>query len=98
MKLNKTYYKNSDETVYSTTLSNGLNVYLIPKPEYSETAAVFATKFGSLESNAILKLNGTTIKGKLGVAHFLEHRMFDNPKGPVFDLFSNLGAISNAFT
>ncbi len=98
MKLNKNYYKNSDETVYSTKLSNGLNVFLIPKPEYSETAAVFATKFGSLESNAILKLNGNTIKGKLGVAHFLEHRMFDNPKGPVFDLFSNLGAISNAFT
>ncbi len=98
MKLNKTFYKNSNETVYSTKLDNGLNVFLIPKEDYSETAAVFATKFGSLESNAILKHNGTQIKGKLGIAHFLEHRMFDNPKGPVFDLFSNLGAISNAFT
>ena len=98
MQLNKKYYKNIKETVYSTTLKNGLKVFLIPKVDYSETAAVFATKFGSLESNATLVHNNKSIKGKLGVAHFLEHRMFDNPKGPVFDLFSKLGAISNAFT
>jgi predicted Zn-dependent peptidase len=98
MKVLKKYYKNSKETVYSTVLNNGLKVFLVPKEDYSETAAVFATKFGSIESNAKLKHKDQLIKGRLGVAHFLEHRMFDNPKGPVFDLFSKGGAISNAFT
>ena len=92
------YFKSVNETLYHEELPNGLNVFLIPKKDYRGVCGVVASKFGSLQSNAVIEQNGKEIHAKKGVAHFLEHRMFDNKRGPVMDLFSAYGAMSNAFT
>lgn len=96
--MKKQYFANVNETLYSETLPNGLKVFILPKPEYVETCAAFATQFGSFDSTKFVKTTHGFRKAEDGIAHFLEHRMFDNARGQVFDLFSELGAISNAFT
>ncbi|MDD3383725.1 MAG: pitrilysin family protein [Bacilli bacterium] len=94
----KKSYEKLNEKVYTTDLENGLKVIVIPKKGYTKCAGIIATKFGSLYSNGIINYHNKKIVVKPGIAHFLEHRLFDNKKGQVFDLFSEIGAISNAFT
>lgn len=95
----KTYnYPTLHETIYEETLANGLTVFLIPKPDYTEISGFFATKFGGVDSDKKLLTSEGWQPALPGVAHFLEHRMFDSEKGQVFDLFSALGAQANAYT
>jgi len=93
--MNKIEYKDLKETIYTHTLENGLKVVLAPKKDYNHVCAYFTTKFGG-------SYHGIDVKGtKLltGLAHFLEHRLFDNPKGEVMDLFDSYGAsYCNAYT
>ena len=96
--MNKRYYENVDETLYHETLDNGLNVYIIKKEGFSNKCAYFATKFGSFNTGDILIEDGKEIKLIGGLAHFLEHRVFDYKKGNVVDIFYKLGADVNAFT
>lgn len=95
--MNKKYYKSVDETVYYEKLENGLDVYLIPKNDYNKVYATFLTKYGSINTSFIC--NGKRFDQPKGIAHYLEHKMFDMPDGvDVFDRLSKLGAQSNAFT
>ena len=96
--MNKKYYESIDETLYQETLDNGLSVYIIKKEGFSNKCAYFATKFGSFNTGDILIDNGNEIPVIGGVAHFLEHRVFDYKKGNVIDLYYKLGADCNAFT
>ena len=91
-------YPNLHEVVYEFTCPNGLRVFLIPKPDYTEVSGFFATRFGGVDSDKSLHTANGLQQALPGVAHFLEHRMFDAPMGQVFDLFSALGAQSNAYT
>ena len=90
----KKYYPEYKETVYEETLPNGLKVILLPKEGYSSSFAHFTTKFGG--SYYGFDVNGTKLLS--GIAHFLEHRLFDYPKGNVMNLYDALGAQTNAFT
>ena len=72
-----TNYPNIDEKVIYEKLENGLEVYLIPKKDYSETCAVFTTKFGGLNTGYEIEYNNEVHKVLPGSAHFLEHRIFD---------------------
>lgn len=92
-------YKDINEEVYHKTLDNGLNVYLIKKPGYTEKCAFFGTHFGSFQTGDYL-VNDKGEKHLVvgGIAHFLEHRLFDYYKGNVMDLYDELGAYTNAFT
>lgn len=97
--MDKWLYSSVDEEVYHKTLSNGLNVYLIKKPGYKEKCAFFGTRFGSFQTDDYLidsAGNKHLVLG--GIAHFLEHRLFDYYKGNVMDLYDELGAYTNAFT
>lgn len=96
--MNKKYYKSVDETIYHKVLDNGLDVYIIKKEGFSNKCAYFATRFGSFNTGDILHIDNedTPIIG--GLAHFLEHRVFDYKKGNVIDLYYKLGADCNAFT
>ena len=96
--MNKKYYESIDETLYQETLDNGLSVYIIKKEGFSNKCAYFATKFGSFNTGDILIDNGSETPVIGGVAHFLEHRVFDYKKGNVIDLYYKLGADCNAFT
>lgn len=85
------------EKYYVLDHESGLKIFIFPK-ERQSTCAILATEFGSVD-NAFYDENGSLIKLPDGIAHFMEHKMFDNGDGDsVDDIFSRLGADPNAFT
>ena len=89
----------SGETLYYAKHKSGLGIYIIPKPEYSGTYAIFGTRYGSVDSEFVVPGEKEAIKVPDGIAHYLEHKMFDQPDGSnVFDKFSCYGGNANAFT
>ncbi|MCL2567855.1 MAG: insulinase family protein [Oscillospiraceae bacterium] len=94
--MDKKYYENLGETLYSGTLENGLTVYVIPKVGYEKKYAFFATSYGGADRR--FQLDGTWQDTPAGIAHFLEHKLFDTETGNALaDLAAN-GASPNAFT
>lgn len=90
-------YPNINETVYSTELENGLAINIIAKPGYTKCFAMFATNYGGADRR--FRLDGDWIDTPAGVAHFLEHKMFDTPDGGnALTVLSSRGASPNAFT
>ena len=95
------FKKNSleGEEMYYGTHSSGLGVYIIPKKGYSKTYAIFGTRYGSVDSKFIVPGETEATEVPDGIAHYLEHKMFDQPDGSnVFDKFSKYGGDANAFT
>lgn len=85
------------ERVCFTKLSNGLTVHLIPKEDYYETYGIITAKFGSVDTRILV--NGVEKQYPAGIAHFLEHKLFEDEKGQDFlKRFVQLGSESNAFT
>lgn len=99
MELN---YRKSDitgEELYFSKHSSGLGIYIIPKKDYSETYAIFGTRYGSVDSKFVVPGEDKVTEVPDGIAHYLEHKMFDQPDGSnVFDKFSKYGGNANAFT
>ncbi|MFI2857051.1 EF-P 5-aminopentanol modification-associated protein YfmH [Paenibacillus sp. JSM ZJ436] len=91
-------YDNLQETLYYEVLDNGLHVYVLPKPGFQKTYATFATKYGSVDNR--FQVQGQEENSVPdGIAHFLEHKMFEEPEGgDVFAKFASKGASANAFT
>jgi len=85
------------EKIHFYKLRNGLEVYLHPKKNFHAKNAVFATKYGS-NDNQFLGIDGQKHQVPEGIAHFLEHKMFDMPDIDVFEEFSKLGVSANAYT
>lgn len=95
--MNKLEYPALRETVYEDTLPNGLKVIVAKKPGFQRSYAMFAARYGGADRR--FRYNGQWIDTPAGVAHFLEHKMFDMPDGVnVLGLFSARGASPNAFT
>lgn len=95
--MNKHEYPHLGETLYEEVLSNGLSILVAVKPGFCKNAAFFATRYGGADRR--FKVNGEWIDTPAGVAHFLEHKMFDMPDGrSVLSDFAALGARPNAFT
>lgn len=91
-------YDQLQETVYTETLANGLTVTLLPKNDFYKTYALFTTDYGSID-NTFVPLGGEDlITVPDGIAHFLEHKLFEKEDGDVFQKFGKLGASANAFT
>ena len=87
------------EEIYYEKLENGLDVYFMPKRGFTKKYAVLATKYGSNELEFIPIGENKKIRVNEGIAHFLEHKMFEQPNGEnAFDIFSKYGASANAFT
>ena len=78
------------------TLPSGLTVLVRPMPGYSSTHVIYATKFGSIDRDFCL--NSQTVHLPAGVAHFLEHKMFEDEDGDAFAKYAKTGANANAFT
>jgi len=91
-------FKQLDETLYYEKLSNGLDVYILPKKGFSKTFVTFTTKYGSIERTFVPIGQQEAITVPDGIAHFLEHKMFEKEDGDVFQKFSQFGASANAFT
>ena len=95
--MKKTEYRSIGETLYSGELENGLKIFVIPKKGFNSFYAVFGTHYGG--SMRRFEINGETIDTPAGVAHFLEHKMFDMPDGSnALNSLSESGADANAFT
>ena len=95
--MNSFTYPQLGETLYRRTLENGLTVLVLPKPGFSRKLAYFVTDFGSIHTS--FRLEGREIHAPAGIAHFLEHKMFDLPGGrDVSAELAALGANTNAFT
>ena len=86
-----------DLELYEETLDNGLKVYVVPRENVNGIYATFSTKFGSNETE--FNNGKEMIKVPLGVAHFLEHKMFEqkDDKDP-FTFYSERGCDANANT
>lgn len=87
-----------DETLYYEKQKNGLDVYILPKKGFNKTFATFTTKYGSVDNWFIPLGQDEYKKVPDGIAHFLEHKLFEKEDGDVFQVFSKQGASSNAFT
>ncbi|PYZ93083.1 peptidase M16 [Salipaludibacillus keqinensis] len=96
--MNKVTFDQLQETLYVEELSNGLKVYVLPKQGFHKTFATFTTKYGSIDNHFIPLNEEEALRVPDGIAHFLEHKLFEDEEGDVFQDFSKLGASANAFT
>lgn len=96
--MDKQVYQKFNQSIYRERLSNGLKVQLLPMEGYHKTYAILTTDFGSIDNHFIPYHQEEAITVPDGVAHFLEHKMFEKKDHDAFDLFGKLGADSNAFT
>lgn len=96
--MNKHEYKDIEETIYSKKLQNGLTVLLLPKREMAKVYSIFTTDYGSIDQTfvPIGKENEVTVNE--GIAHFLEHKLFEKEDRDVFADFGKQGASANAYT
>lgn len=91
-------YSHVDEKVYRTQLSNGLTVIMHQRPDYYKSFAVLATDYGSIDLSFVPPQAKKPVTSPQGVAHFLEHKLFEKEVGDVMDIFAERGAQVNAFT
>lgn len=99
MEFIKIFDDTLNETIYKGTHKSGLTVYVLQKPEHSKSYAVFATKYGSIDSKFIPLGESEKITVPDGIAHFLEHKMFEQPDGTdAFAEYNKTGANANAYT
>ena len=97
--LEKINYSAVGEIVYQTVLANGLRVFLLPKNDFNETYGIISTNFGSVDTGIVSRETKQVTQYPAGIAHFLEHKLFEGPQGKDLLLeFTKLGAESNAFT
>lgn len=96
--MDKQVYDKINETLYKEVLPNGLTVYLLPKEGYHKTYGLFSTNYGSIDNTFIPRGGDEFITVPDGIAHFLEHKMFEKEEGDVFQKFGEQGASANAFT
>ena len=94
--MRKFEYPGLGETVCRCVLPNGLTVMVAPRPGLTKKLAYFVTDFGSIHTE--FTLDGEEYRVPAGIAHYLEHKMFDLPGRDVSAEFAARGASVNAFT
>ncbi|MCM3717094.1 EF-P 5-aminopentanol modification-associated protein YfmH [Fictibacillus phosphorivorans] len=91
-------FEQLDETLHFEELENGLKVYVLEKKGFNKTYATFTTHYGSVDNHFKPLGKNEKVKVPDGIAHFLEHKLFEKEHGDVFQDFSKQGASANAFT
>ena len=89
-------YPRIGEKIYHAELPNGLHIYVDRRPEFQKSYAFFATNYGGMDMK--FHLDGQWRDTPAGVAHFLEHKMFDTEDGNALQDLAANGASPNAFT
>ena len=87
-----------NESTYVYKHKSGLTIYISPKEGYSKKCAFFATHFGSINNCFKEKLSTSFTTIPDGVAHFLEHKLFESETGDAFTKYAQTGASANAYT
>ena len=87
------------EKLYIEKLENGLTVMIIPKENTNKKYIMWGTNFGSIDNHFIISKIKQEITVPDGVAHFLEHKMFEQKSGiNSLDTLSSIGVDANAYT
>ena len=94
--MKETFYERIGEAVCRERLTNGLEVCVVPKPSYAKKYAFFSTRYGGMDTRFCL--DGQWLNTPAGIAHYLEHKMFDTREGNALQELAKNGAEPNAFT
>lgn len=86
-----------NDKIYKIQHNSGLTIYFYPKENYQSKYAVFGTKYGSI-NNAFSLDGGKVVKVPDGIAHYLEHKLFESEDGDAFTRYAKTGANANAYT
>ncbi len=89
-------YPRIGERVFEETLPNGLRIRVIEKPHHAKACAFFVTRYGGMDLR--FQLGGQWRDTPAGIAHYLEHKMFDTEDGNALQELAQNGAEPNAFT
>ena len=94
--MEKRSYPQLGEEVFWDVLPNGLTLAVVKRPGFSKKLAYFVTDFGAIHTE--FTVDGVSHRVPAGIAHYLEHKLFDMPGRDVTAEFAALGAVPNAFT
>ena len=94
--MEQTFYPEVGERLYRATLPCGLHIAVLPRPGFTKKLCYFVTHYGAIHSD--FTVDGKTFSAPAGVAHYLEHKLFDMPGRDITAEFAALGAVPNAFT
>lgn len=86
------------ETIYKKRLDNGLTVFMMPRTNYKKSYGIFATNYGSIDNKFLNPETKECVQVPDGIAHFLEHKLFESNEEDTFSKFASLGASVNAYT
>lgn len=86
------------EEYYEIDHASGLKIFVMEKPDYSGAFAIFGTKYGSVDTRFRIKGEESYTEVPEGIAHFLEHKLFESEELDAFERFAKTGASANAFT
>lgn len=86
------------EEIYKTKLGNGLKVFVCKKPGFTKTVGMYGTVYGSIDNDFVDIATGERLKVEDGIAHFLEHKLFEQEGENALDVFAKMGVSSNAYT
>ena len=84
------------ESYVKAVTPSGLKIYILEKSQYNSSYAIFGTKYGSIDT--CFSVNGERTEVPEGIAHFLEHKLFESEDGDAFTKYAKTGAYANAFT
>ena len=86
------------EKYYEVTHSSGLKMMIYPKKNYSSTYVIFGTRYGSIDTHFKLEKDNDFTAVPEGIAHFLEHKLFESEELDAFERYAKTGASANAYT
>ncbi|MBE6719933.1 MAG: insulinase family protein [Ruminococcaceae bacterium] len=86
------------EKYYEIDHKSGLKIYVMPKENYSSAYAIFGTKYGSIDTRFKRSDSDTFTEVPEGIAHFLEHKLFESEELGAFERYAKTGASANAYT
>lgn len=98
MNIDRIQYDKVGEVLYRYEHSSGLKAFVVPKKGYSKKHVTFATHYGSVDNRFIIPGEDAPTQVPDGIAHFLEHKLFEQKDGSVMDKFAILGSNPNAYT
>lgn len=96
MEIEKIYNSRLNETIYKKVHESGFEMYFVPKRDFQKKYAYFVTKYGAFSNEFEVEKKKYSMPE--GIAHFLEHKLFENSEINIFEEFSKKGADLNAFT
>ena len=86
------------ERYYEIDHKSGLKIFVMPKESYSSAYAIFGTKYGSIDTRFKRSDSDSFTEVPEGIAHFLEHKLFESEELGAFERYAKTGASANAYT